>query len=207
MYWEKISILLITGALLFCGCAGSPDGSPSQESPSSPCSQSEESASAEDEIIKFNGISKKKSELSEDTQKWLNWYYTLADEERDSLSFIPSEFIVYGSNYTVETDQSQDAPAYAASLTDEELAATEELARYYFTEKSPGFGGVEEILPAEDDFPMYKNTGIESEYPPGNIIIYLVLTGKDKSAGNPMRSISIARKSKSDNWKVINSGY
>ena len=84
---------------------------------------------------------------------------------------------------------------------------TEELARYYFTEGSSGFEGVEEIQLAEDTFPLYQNTGIEAEYDPGNIIIYMVLTGKDKAAGSPMRSVSIARRSKSDNWKIINSGF
>ena len=84
---------------------------------------------------------------------------------------------------------------------------TEELARYYFTEGSPGFDGVEEIQLADDGYSLYQNTGIEAEYDPGNIIIYMVLTGKDKAAGNPMRSISIARRSKSDSWKVINTGF
>ena len=104
----------------------------------------------------------------------------------------------------METGPHGDSPAYADSLTEQELAATEELARYYFTN---GFGGVEEIQLASDSFPLYQNLGIEAEYAPGNIIIYMVLTGKDKTEGSPMRSISIARKSKSDSWKVINSGY
>ena len=93
------------------------------------------------------------------------------------------------------------------ALTEAELLETQELAYYYFSEASTGFEGVEEIYPAKDDNPLYQNTGIEAEYDPGNIIIYMVLTGKDKAAGNPMRSISIARRSKSDSWKVINTGF
>lgn len=127
----------------------------------------------------------------------------MTEEEREALSFIPSEFIDYGANITT-LETNSDSPAYTASLSEKELAETEELARYYFSE---GFGGVEEILPAKDSFFLYQNTGIEAEYDPGNIIIYMVLTQKDKEAGNPMRSVSIARKSKSDSWKVINSGY
>ena len=70
-----------------------------------------------------------------------------------------------------------------------------------------GFDGVEDIYPADDSYFLYQNTGIEAEYDPGNIIIFMVLTGKDQAEGNPARSISIARYSKSDNWKVINSGH
>ena len=49
--------------------------------------------------------------------------------------------------------------------------------------------------------------GIEDDYGPGNIIIYRVLTNLDRRDGNPFRYISIARKSKSDDWKIINSGF
>lgn len=55
--------------------------------------------------------------------------------------------------------------------------------------------------------PQYHNSGIEDDYGPGNIIIYRVLTNLDRRDGNPFRYISIARKSKSDDWKIINSGF
>lgn len=161
--------------------------------------------SAGDDLVEFNGIAKMKSELSEDTLKWLEWYQTLPESSRDALSFVPSEFVTSGA-VALETESGQ-APPYLASLTDAELLETEELARYYFTEASAGFDGVEDIYPADDHYFLYQNTGIEAEYDPGNIIIFMVLTGKDQTEGNPARSISIARYSKSDNWKVINSGH
>ena len=156
--------------------------------------------------ITFNGITRQKSELSEDTLQWLEWYQTLPEKERNALSFIPNEFVGSGVVHTIETSTA-GSPSYIEALTEKELMETEELARYYFTEGSSGFEGVEEIRLAEDTFPLYQNTGIEAEYDPGNIIIYMVLTGKDKAAGSPMRSVSIARRSKSDNWKIINSGF
>ena len=198
------TLLITVAAFFLTGC------SISVLSPSSPASDIRTSGEAGkeapgDELIEFNGISKRKSELSEDTLKWLEWYQTLPEDSRDALSFIPGEFIRSGAA-TSETD-TDFSPSYLAALTEEELLETEELARYYFTEASVGFDGVEEIYPAEDNCYLYRNTGIEAEYDPGNIIIYMVLTGKDQAAGNPARSLSIARRSKSDSWKVINSGH
>lgn len=163
-------------------------------------------AAPEEELIEFMGVTKARSELSEDTLKWLDWYDSLPEKEQMAINFVPSEFILPGSAHTAET-RSAEVPAYAGSLTEEELAETEELAYYYFTEASSGYGGVEEIQLADDALPLYQNTGIEAEYDPGNIIIYLVLTGKDAQEGNPMRTVSIARRSKGDEWKVINSGF
>ena len=198
------TLLITVAAFFLTGC------SISVLSPSSPASDIRTSGEAGkeapgDELIEFNGISKRKSELSEDTLKWLEWYQTLPEDSRDALSFIPGEFISSGAA-TSETD-TDFSPSYLAALTEEELLETEELARYYFTEASVGFDGVEEIYPAEDNCYLYRNTGIEAEYDPGNIIIYMVLTGKDQAAGNPARSLSIARRSKSDSLKVINSGH
>lgn len=198
--------LLFTAAaiVLLAGCSSSLiDVSADSDTDASTASAS---VLPDEDSVTFNGITRRKSELSEDTVKWLEWYQSLPEKEQNALSFIPSEFVGSGVVHTLETSTA-GSPSYIDALTDEELMATEELARYYFTEGSPGFDGVEDIYPAEDTYPLYQNTGIEAEYDPGNIIIYMVLTGKDKTAGNPMRSISIARRSKSDNWKVINSGY
>ncbi|NBH73900.1 hypothetical protein D3Z51_18210 [Clostridiaceae bacterium] len=201
-------ILLITVAAMLltgCGTAAKPGSSAAL-----PCSiESADvlaAAAKEDLLVEFNGITKIKSELSEDTLKWLEWYQSLPEDERDALSFVPNEFAAPGTAVTEETGTLK-APPYLASLTEAEQSETEELARFYFTEGSIGFDGVEKIQPADDSSPLYQNTGIEAEYDPGNIIIYMVLTGKDKTEGSPMRSISIARRSKSDSWKVINSGH
>ncbi len=201
------NILLITvAAILLTGCGKIPvPGSPAAPQSSTSSANSLPSSTEEDLLIEFNGITKMKSELSEDTLKWLDWYQSLPEDERDALSFIPNEFVASGVA-AVETGTTE-APPYFSSLTEAELLETEELARFYFTEASTGFDGVESIRPAEDNSLLYQNTGIEAEYDPGNIIIYMVLTGKDKAEGNPMRSISIARHSKSDSWKIINSGH
>lgn len=206
--FRKLILMVITAAVLVTGCAYIP-------TEATAASRSDALTSAADDIpeetIEFNGITKKRSELSEDTLKWLEWYQKLPQEQQAALNFVPSEFyddmFPASGKYAAALETNQEAPPYAGSLTEEELQDTAELARYYFTELSPEFEGVEQLMPAEDTYPLYQNAGIEKEYAPGNIIIYLVETVKDKEEGNPMRSISIARKSKSDEWKVINCGY
>ncbi len=165
------------------------------------------SSSDTDDLVEYQGIYKKRSEVSEDTVRWLDWYHTLPEDQQDALNFVPSEFYqdLFGDSAVLET--ASESPAYLASLTEDDLTETAELARYYFTELNPVFGGVEQLMPADDSFALYHNIGLENEYTPGNIIIYQVETAKDKKEGNPMRSISIARRSKADEWKVINSGF
>lgn len=98
-------------------------------------------------------------------------------------------------------------PPYLQSLTVKEQTQTMEIARDYFTKEAPYYEGVVSIKAASDDFHLYQNTGIEGDYPAGNIIIYMVLTGKDEKDGNPLRSISIARKDRDADWKIINQGF
>lgn len=161
-----------------------------------------------DDTVEFQGIYKKRKKLSADTLKWLNFYYSLSESDRNALSMIPSEFagqVASGSPAAVETSASESS--YLDALTQEELDATEALAQYYFTEEVTSFEGVDQIYPAESSDPQYHNSGIEADYGPGNLIIYRVLTNLDRRDGNPFRYISIARKSKSDDWKIINSGF
>lgn len=161
-----------------------------------------------DDTVEFQGVFKKKKELSSDTLKWLSFYYSLSEADRNALSMIPSEFAgqISGVSASVtETDAS--GTSYLEALTQEELDETEALAQYYFTEEVTSFEGVDQIYPADSSDPQYHNSGIEDDYGPGNIIIYRVLTNLDRRDGNPFRYISIARKSKSDNWKIINSGF
>lgn len=97
-------------------------------------------------------------------------------------------------------------PTYLQSLTPDEQLATEILARSYFTANA-SYEGVVTLLVAPNDDPQYRNERIEGDYAPGNIIIYKVLTGRDQKAGNPERSISIARTSAEADWEVINQGF
>lgn len=226
-------LTMIAAAALLSGCAStyqkapaalssqiSPASSQMQSSPeasgssqmqssqeASGASQMQSSPTDADDLVEYQGIYKKRSEVSADTIRWLDWYHTLPEDQQDALNFVPSEFCqdLFGEVATMET--ASESPAYLASLTDDELTETAELARYYFTELNPVFGGVEQLTPADDTFALYHNIGLENEYTPGNIIIYQVETAKDKKEGNPMRSISIARRSKADKWKVINSGF
>ena len=161
-----------------------------------------------DDTVEFQGICKKKKELSSDTLKWLNFYYSLSESDRNALSMIPSEFAgQISGNSMATTETSTSNASYLEALTQEELDATEALAQYYFTEEVTSFEGVDQIYPADSSDPQYHNSGIEDDYGPGNIIIYRVLTNLDRRDGNPFRYISIARKSKSDDWKIINSGF
>ena len=203
---QSKAVLIMIVAAFLTGCNYVSSVFPSEASGNSITSTDDLTPAADgSEQITFNGITKRANELSEDTLRWLEWYQSLPEDKRDALSFVPNEFVTSGV-VAMETDATE-APPYLASLTEEELLETEELARFYFTEASTGFAGVESIYPADDNNPLYQNTGIEAEYDPGNIIIYMVLTGKDQAAGDPMRSISIARRSKSDSRKVINSGH
>lgn len=160
-----------------------------------------------DDTVEYHGIYKKKSDVSEDTLKWLDFYYSLPESGRDALSMVPSEFVneMFPSAAVLETDTG-DA-SYLDALTEEEVLQTEALAQQYFTEDAPAFEGVDQIYPVASDAALYGNAGLEGEYSLGNIIIYKVLTVKDRRDGNPFRFISIARNSKSDDWKVINCGY
>ena len=161
-----------------------------------------------DDTVEFQGVCKKKKEISSDTLKWLNFYYSLSESDRNALSMIPSEFAGQISGNSMSTNEtSTSGSSYLEALTQEELDATEALAQYYFTEEVTSFEGVDQIYPADSSDPQYHNSGIEDDYGPGNIIIYRVLTNLDRRDGNPFRYISIARKSKSDDWKIINSGF
>ena len=102
-----------------------------------------------DDTVEFRGVFKKKKELSDDTLKWLNFYYSLSESDRNALSMIPSEFagqIPSGSTAVNETAVS--GTSYPEALTQEELDATEALAQYYFTEEVTSFEGVDQIYPA-----------------------------------------------------------
>lgn len=164
-----------------------------------------------DDTVEYEGIYKKKNQVSEDTLEWLDFYYSLTAQERLAVSMIPSEFVSEARTAAiasaVETSSSAQNVSYREALTEEELAETEALAMHYFTEEVPTFEGVDQIYPADSEEPLYHNAGLEGEYMPGNIIIYRVLTVKDRRDGNPFRYISIARSNKSGAWKVINSGY
>lgn len=164
-----------------------------------------------DDTVEYEGIYKQKKDVSEDTLQWLDFYHSLPEADRLALSMVPSEFYQeLRSAAAQETSrETSDKPAvsYLEALTETELSETESLAMHYFTEVDPSFEGVDQIYPVDADDGNYQNAGLESEYPPGNIIIYKVLTVKDRRDGSPFRSISIGRNSKSDPWKVINSTY
>ncbi len=164
-----------------------------------------------EDTVEYAGIYKDKKEVSEDTLQWLNFYYSLSEAERLAISMVPAEFYDdrFGTAAARETSSTEivAAASYLEALTEEELSETEALAMHYFTEVDSSFEGVDQIYPVDTGEGNYTNHGIENEYSPGNIIIYKVLTTKDRRDGNPFRFISIARSTKSDEWKVINSGY
>ncbi len=131
----------------------------------------------------------------------VGWYSTLSDNLYEALE----KYVIYqdiGGNA-----QAINTANYSQSLTPKELNQTEEVVRNYFTTEAPYYEGIVSIELMSDDYPLYKNTGIEGEYEAGNIIIYKVLTGRDKKDHNPERSVSVARASKDSAWKVINHGY
>ncbi|MDD3252600.1 MAG: hypothetical protein PHV18_08575 [Lachnospiraceae bacterium] len=159
-----------------------------------------------DNLVEYQGVYKQKKDVSADTLKWLDFYYTMSETERDALSMVPDEFSEALSSSLAAVETASTDTSYLSELTEEELSETEALAQVYFTEDVPVFEGVDQIYPLDRDA-LYHNVGLEGEYAPGNIIIYKVLTVKDRRDGNPFRSISIARRTKSDAWKIINCGY
>ena len=131
----------------------------------------------------------------------VGWYSTLSDNLYEALE----KYVIYqdiGGNA-----QAINTANYSQSLPPKELNQPEEVVRNYFTTEAPYYEGIVSIELMSDDYPLYKNTGIEGEYEAGNIIIYKVLTGRDKKDHNPERSVSVARASKDSAWKVINHGY
>ncbi|MCD8122197.1 MAG: hypothetical protein LUE65_08175 [Clostridiales bacterium] len=172
-----------------------------------------------DDTVEYEGVFKKKKDLSDDTLTWLDFYDSLSDDERLALSIVPSEFADELRAMTGQDDRSaslaaasaaettRDALSYIDALTEDELTETENLIQTYFTEETPYYEGVDQLYPVDSDYALYQNTGLEAEYEPGNIIIYKVLTVRDRCDGNPFRSVSVARSNKSSDWKIINSGY
>ncbi len=161
----------------------------------------------EAEYIEYNGVRKNRNDLSDDTVQWMEWYQSLPEDEQEALSIIPAEFSSDGFSATQEGESGsaarQHAYHYSEALTDDELFETEELVRLNYEEANNA--EIFEVVP--DDFSWYSNKGIEDEYTPGNIIIYRILTPENRLNGNGYLIVSIGRHSKSDPWKIINSGF
>lgn len=164
-----------------------------------------------DDTIEYEGIYKKKKDVSKDTLKWLHFYDSLPEAERLAINMIPSELAdELPDHIAVETEAAsslaEHAPSYIDALSEKELNETEDLAQSYFNEKSSDSEGVDQIYPLDSDSSLYRNAGIEAEYGPGNLIIYKILTVQDRRTGNCYHTVSIARSSKSGAWKIINTG-
>lgn len=164
-----------------------------------------------DDTIEYEGIYKKKKDVSKDTLKWLHFYDSLPEAERLAINMIPSELAdELPDRIAVETEMAsslaENAPSYIDALSEKELNETEDLAQSYFNEESADSEGVDQIYPLDGDSSLYHNAGIEAEYGPGNLIIYKILTVQDRRTGNCYHTVSIARSSKSGAWKIINTG-
>lgn len=128
-------------------------------------------------------------------------YSVLSEELYESLA----KYVIYpNTDDNAHVDKNTN---YSQSLSAEELALTEDVVRNYFTVEAPYYEGVVSIELMPNDSELYQNTGLEGKYEAGNIIIYKVLTGKDKKDHNPERTASVARTSKDSAWELINQGY
>lgn len=56
------------------------------------------------ETVEYNGNYYDASQLSERTKRWLEWYHSLSEEERQKVDLIPSEFSPYDRISTIETE-------------------------------------------------------------------------------------------------------
>ena len=73
---QSQALWITIAALFLTGCSEIATIAPSSASGASDKLLME---SAGDDLVEFNGIAKMKSELSEDTLKWLEWYQTLPE--------------------------------------------------------------------------------------------------------------------------------
>ena len=60
---------------------------------------------AENETVEFEGQLFNKSDLSEETLKWLEWYNSLPPEKQLTVSSIPAELYIDDGAGTVDADQ------------------------------------------------------------------------------------------------------
>lgn len=128
-------------------------------------------------------------------------YSVLSEELYESLA---KHVISPNTNDNTQLNNDTD---YSRGLNAEELAQTEAVVRNYFTVDAPYYEGVVSIELMPNDSVLYQNQGIESKYKVSNIIIYKVLTGRDKKDHKPERTASVARISKDATWDLVNQGY
>ena len=50
-----------------------------------------DSENASDDMVTYDGREYRRSDLSEETLEWLDWYNSISKEEQDSVSYVPSE--------------------------------------------------------------------------------------------------------------------
>lgn len=83
-----------------------PIGEQARDSPSGPATLLPENV----ETVEYEGEYYLKSDISEDTLKWLEFYHSMPEEERLKINMVPSEFIRPGGS-TMETRVVSDASA------------------------------------------------------------------------------------------------
>lgn len=125
----------------------------------------------------------------------------LSEELYESLA----KYVIYPN--TDDNVQADRDTSYSQSLSTEELEQTEDVVRNYFTVEAPYYEGVVSIELMPDDSVLYQNPGAEGKYEASNIVIYKVLTGKDRKDHNSERTASVARTSRDSVWELINQGY
>ena len=56
------------------------------------------------ETVEYNGNYYDASQLSEHTKRWLEWYHSLSEEERQKIDLVPSEFSPDSGVAAMETE-------------------------------------------------------------------------------------------------------
>ena len=54
-----------------------------------------DSENASDDMVTYDGREYRRSDLSEETLEWLDWYNSISKEEQDSVSYVPSELLTF----------------------------------------------------------------------------------------------------------------
>ena len=76
-----------------------------------------ETTAQEPETVEYEGEYYLKSEISEDTLRWLENYHSLSEEDRRKISMVPHEFVKSNGGTAIETNAEKDRPAVDLLLT------------------------------------------------------------------------------------------
>mgnify|MGYP005953719227 CR=1 FL=1 len=107
---DRTALVLMAGlSLLITACGKTQTQSQTQtQPPASTSIDSTEPSSQEAETVEYEGEYYLKSEISEDTLKWLERYHQMPEEDRLKINMVPPEFVPKGTDIAaMETNETK----------------------------------------------------------------------------------------------------